>query len=276
MKWHYYKFLKDLYLNMFEWENVPSSIDVEFLEQSLFKSGSVAITEYNEELIALNCTGSGTLNIYNYPVSYNCFSPNGMVTVNRKIDNVCVCYSDVDKVNFNSVAMEYAEKLTRIDNIMKVNLNAQKTPIHMSCTEKQLKTVQAIYKQFTGDEPLIITDKDSSELANIKVFNTQAPFLGGMMSDQKNREINEYLTLLGVDNIAIDKKERLLSGEAESNDEMLKIIFNSHLRMRVKFCDNVNKIYKDKLNGKKMSVKKREVEKDEPIQSNDREHNTPK
>lgn len=263
MKMHYYKFLKDLYLNMFEWENVPSSIDVEYLEQTLFKSGSVAILKFNEELIATQCTGSGTLNIYNYPTSYHCYSANGFVTTDRTIKEVCVCYSDIDKMTFNSVAMEYAEKLTQIDNIMKVNLNAQKTPVHMSCTEKQLKTVQGIYKQFTGNEPLIITDKDSSELANIKVFNTQAPFLGGMMSDQKNREINEYLTLLGIDNIAIDKKERLLSGEAESNDEMLKIIFNSHLRMREKFCKQVNEMFKTE-----MIVKKREVEEVEQVQSN--------
>ena len=67
--------LKKIAISMFEWVNLPESMDSRFLEFCLYYTGQAALLE-NEAGIKINtkaCT-AGDINIYELPTQINCYS----------------------------------------------------------------------------------------------------------------------------------------------------------------------------------------------------------
>ena len=57
----------------------------------------------------------------------------------------------------------------------------------------------------------------------------------------KHQIFNDALTVLGIDNANTDKKERLITNEVESNEELIKYYLNCYYKTRKKACDDINK-----------------------------------
>lgn len=71
------------------------------------------------------------------------------------------------------------------------------------------------------------------------------------------REIwNEALTFLGVNNIIFMKKERLVSDEASSNNELINLNLQSYLASRQLACEQFNNLF-NLPDDKKISVRVR-------------------
>jgi hypothetical protein len=69
---------------------------------------------------------------------------------------------------------------------------------------------------------------------------------------------NDALTFLGIDNANTDKKERLITAEAESNDEHTDLSAEVMLKTRRIAAEQINKMY-----GLNVSVKIKEQKKPE-------------
>lgn len=62
-------------LSIFEWVNLPKSMDSRFLERSLYLYGMASLLyDENYGFINTNCASNGNLNIYGLPTSLNCYS----------------------------------------------------------------------------------------------------------------------------------------------------------------------------------------------------------
>ena len=53
---------------------------------------------------------------------------------------------------------------------------------------------------------------------------------------------NDLLTFLGVNNVSINKQERLITDEAEANDQLINDSSDCFLRRLQEYCDNVSEI----------------------------------
>ena len=66
---------KKVALSIFEWVNLPSSMDARWLEMCLYYTGQAALLkDKNYGFINTKCCSNGSLNIYGLPTSLNCFS----------------------------------------------------------------------------------------------------------------------------------------------------------------------------------------------------------
>ena len=74
----YYNRLTELSISMFEWRNLPDSIDPRFLELTLFSKG-VAVFFMDEVMgaLALSTAISGKWNVYNIPIQRRAYATNG-------------------------------------------------------------------------------------------------------------------------------------------------------------------------------------------------------
>ena len=115
----------------------------------------------------------------------------------------------------------FALRLYEAERTADVNIKAQKTPVLLLMDEKQRLTMENIYSQYDGNKPVIFGDKYSLGENVIKAINTQAPFIADKIIDYKKEIWNEALTFLGINNIMVDKKERLITDEANSNNELI-------------------------------------------------------
>ena len=66
---------KQVALSQFEWVNLPSSMNGDYLERCLYYFGQASLLKTKEYgFINTKCCSNGNINIYGYPSSLNCFS----------------------------------------------------------------------------------------------------------------------------------------------------------------------------------------------------------
>lgn len=280
--------LKKIACSMFEWVNLPDSMSSRYLEETLFYDGKATLL-YDETkgFINTRCADSGDLNIYNLPTSYECYSfdyrTNRNVYTgfkNEELNEETMCIlvmNNYDRIPTYNTIQLFCEKLAECDRVCEVNLKAQKTPILIATDKTQLLTLENVYNQYDGNQPVIWGDKELLDDRKLKVLNTEAPFVIDKIVDYKKEIWNECLSFLGINNIMIDKKERLITDEANSNNELINLNLQSFLVPRQEACKQFNKLFGLEGTDKELSVKVRSdlynvIKKEESI-INDYNHN---
>lgn len=250
--------LTELAISMFEWINVPEDIDTRFLEMTLFKDGQ-AIFFRDEDLVGEDITGylalqvalNGGFNVYRVPLRRRAYAVNGYQK-QLTIDNSVIIYNNMLRHNSVRMVKTYAERLYNLDRIIDVNANAQKTPVLLQCDETQRLTIENLYKEYDGNAPVIHGDKNL-DLKGLTVLKTDAPYVADKIYQLKTQIWNEALTYLGISNLNIQKKERLVSDEVIRNQGGTIASRYSRLNARRQACDEINKMF-----GLNMSVEYRE------------------
>lgn len=238
----YYNRLVELAISMFEWKNLPDSVDARFLELCLFVDGQ-AIFFYDEELgyLTLQNAMNGGFNVYRIPVNRRAYAVNGY---NRELDenNSVIIFNNYLHTNSQLDAVIFAKRLYNIDRAIDVNANAMKTPIIIKCDETQRLTMLNLYKQYDGNEPYIFGDKSINTNA-IQVLKTDAPYVADKLYQLKTQIWNEALTYLGISNINVQKKERLITDEVTRNQGGTIASRYSRLNARRDACKQINKMF---------------------------------
>lgn len=239
----YYNRLVELSVSMFEWKNVPESIDVRFLELALFTDGKAIFFE-DEELgyLALRCAISGPLDVYRVPKGRRAYAANGYNRSLNEKDSVII-YNNYLRTNSMLDVELFAKRLYNLDRAIDVNASAQKTPVLIVCNENERLTLKNVYAKYEGNEPVIFGDKDSLNPEGLKVLSTGAPYVADKLYQLKTQIWNEALTYLGISNLSIDKKERLISDEVERNQGGTIASRNSRLEMRKQACEKINRMF---------------------------------
>lgn len=137
----------------------------------------------------------------------------------------------------------FAYRLYECDRTCDVNIKAQKTPVLLLCDDKQRFSLEQLYVQYNGNQPVIFGDKNQLGVGTIQAINTQAPFVCDKILDYKRQIWNEALTFLGINTLQQDKRERLLTDEVESNNELINLNLQSYLAPRQKACEQFNKLF---------------------------------
>lgn len=209
--------LTELAISMFEWKNLPPTVDPRYIELKLFENGCMVY--FNDDVIGdlcLDCIVSGRLDVYGYPILRRAYSGYNNYQKLLKPDNSVIIYNNYLRTNSVLDVKMFARRLAVLDRIIDVNANAQKTPVLVRASEKQRMTMMNLYKEFEGNAPFIFGDKDL-DLSNLTVLKTDAPFVADKIYQLKTQIWNEALTYLGISNININKKERLITDEVTRN-----------------------------------------------------------
>lgn len=238
----YYYRLVELAISMFEWKNLPGSVDPRFLELSLFTEGQ-AVFFRDEELgfLGLRCATNGGFNVYRVPINRRAYADNGY---NRQLtdqDSVII-YNNYLRTNSMLDTVMFAKRLYNLDRAIDVNANAQKTPLLLRCEQSQRLTLLNLYKQYDGNTPVIYGDKSLSTTP-IEAISTGAPYVCDKLYQLKTQIWNEALTYLGISNINIQKKERLITDEVTRNQGGTIASRYSRLNARRQACNEINQMF---------------------------------
>ena len=250
---YYIDRLTELALVMFEWKNVPDTIDVRYLELTLFRDGQ-AIFFKDEVLgfLGLQCAVNGNFNVYRIPLKRRAYASNGYNNNTLTIDNSVIIYNNYLRTNSVRDVKMFAQRLYDLDRTIDVNARAQKTPVLIQCEENQRLTMLNAYKEFDGNSPVIFADKNL-DINSIKVLQTNAPVAFDKLYQLKTQYYNEALTYFGISNVNYEKKERLVSDEVSRQQGGVIANRYGRLEMRRKACEEINKMF-----GLNMSVDYRE------------------
>lgn len=235
--------LTELSISMFEWKNVPDTIDVRYLELHLFKNGQVVY--FKDDVIGdlcLDCIYNGSFDVYGYPVLRRAYSEYNNYQRLLKPSNSVIIWNNYLRTNSILDVEMFARRLYVLDRIIDVNANAQKTPVLVQGTEKQRMTLINLYKEFDGNAPFIFGDKNI-DVNSLKVLTTGAPYVADKLYQLKTQIWNEALTYLGISNINIQKKERLITDEVTRNQGGTVASRYSRLESRREAVKKINKMF---------------------------------
>lgn len=238
----YYNRLLELSISMFDWTGLPDSIDPRFLELVLFGDGfSIFFKDEVLGFLALRTMVGGRLDVYQIPTERRAYASNGY---NMKLDasNSVIIYNNMIHTNSVLEVENYSERLAKLDRIIDVNCNAQRTPVLITCDESQRLTMKNLYMRYEGNVPYIFGDSNLNP-NSIKVLKTDAPYNADKLYDLKTQIWNEALTYLGISNVNMVKKERLITDEVMRNQGGTIASRYSRLESRRQACEQINKMF---------------------------------
>lgn len=239
---HYYNRLFELGTTMFEWKGLPDTIDERFMEITLFNQGHIVFFE--DKVLGKLCLPSalgGKFNVYRIPLKRNIIANNGYHKMCTNKDSIIV-WNNYLHSNSRLDIQVFAKKLYNLDRAIDVNVNAQKTPILIQCDENERLSLKNAYKEYDGNAYVIWGDKRLNPNC-ITVLKTDAPYVSDKLYVLKTQIWNEALTYLGINNVNITKKERLLNDEVNRNQGGTIASRYSRLIMRQKACEEINRMF---------------------------------
>lgn len=241
--------------SIFEWVNLPDSMDGEYLEHVLFYKGMGAMLKTEEYgFINTKATASGDFNIYGRPTQLNCYSYsfnevrtvyNGLIrdvdgNVMNKENSECILVRNtlLSKPTFASMRL-FALRLTELERTMDTNVKRCKDPYIIKANKTQEMTMRQVFQDADNNVPAIIVEKNALDLKDIDAIPLKVDFLGKDMMEYKEKVMNEALTVLGINNLG-EKRERLISDETNSNNELINMNLMSYLTPRKQACKEFN------------------------------------
>lgn len=245
--------LERLATSIFEWVNLPDTMSPRWLEENLFFFGQASMLYDDKyEFINTKCNTNGNINIYGLPTALNCFSYGGYQSTrivynglakpekNRACIHVLNNYQKMPTVTMLQL---YAYRLYECQRSWDTNIKNQKFPLIILTTEEQRLSLENLYSQLDGNKPVIITDKNGFDIESIRAIKTEVPFVADKITKEKKEVWNDILTLLGINNINIEKKERLITSEGDANNELINLNLQSFLIPRQEACKYFNDLY---------------------------------
>ena len=242
----YYSFFKNVMLNLFKWEGLPNNIPSRFIEKVLFNTGICGIAENKSVgIIACKISPIGNRNIYDEYNKYMFYTYDTTIpnfNVDRK--DMVIIRNNINESSGHMLCEYMADKIYEIERGIDKNLFQLKRPIIVNVPEGQKLSIENLFHQIDENEEVIYGSKTlDKDIENIKVFPIQSEFYSDKLKDLEKTYMNEFLTMLGINNSNIDKRERVNTYEVNSNNEIIQINRNNFLNPRLEACEQINKMF---------------------------------
>ncbi len=236
-----YDKLKLLALNRFEMDGLPSGIEEKHIAKLLFSHGrAIFFRDPNMSYMCLQADPGEGQNVNGDPLGWWATGHNYHEYYDE--DDCVIIANNKLHIPTEQFVYYYASKLTEADRTMDVNVKACKTPFIFACDDKDLLSFKQIFTKVDGNEPAIYSDRGLN-LDSLQVFQTGVKFLGNDLQKYRHTIENESLTFLGFNNVAVDKKERLITDEAEANNELIDSFLQIQFSSIKHAFDQINKKY---------------------------------
>ena len=252
---NYLERLRQVAISQFEWINLPKSMNAEFLERCLYEFGKASLLKTKEYgFINAKAVGSSDLNIYMLPSSINCFSTdslnedrklyNGFINEETSEYDYCILVkNNQDMIPTEPTLRLFAWRLYEAERTCDTNIKAQKTPVLIVGDDSLKLAMKNLFEKYDGNEPVIYADKKQLGTDTLRSLKTEAPFIADKVMEYKKEIWNEALTFLGINNINVEKRERLVKEEANANNELVNLNLQNRLLVRKEACRQFNELF---------------------------------
>ena len=209
--------LRTVAMSAFEWTGLDElGIDSRFVEYCMLNWGMGGFFELRRgsgSYAFAQATPMSRLNLYWNPNKIKLIPANGSIGWTRHAwywaerigtkdaivhkPDAIVLWDNLDRTPILPLLESFARRLENIDRKIDININAQATPYIMDVDERQRQDAINLYQQITGNEPMIIANRNRSELLQPNVLNLDAPFVADKMDDELVKIWYRALTMLG-------------------------------------------------------------------------------
>lgn len=237
--------LKIIAISLFTWKGLDDVAGYgasRFMELNLYEFGKSCFLKDKElGFKVLRAMPDDKYNIYYLPSRVRAYSL-GYNEMYDFDDLVYVMNNELELPTLDTVSL-MSYRLFETERTIDINLTAMKTPILIEGDTKTILTLKNVYMQYSGNTPFIFGNKQFDISNKLNVLKTDAPYLIDKLELHKHEIWNECMTYLGINNANTDKKERLITDEVESNNDLINFYLNCFYKTRKQACDLINKKY---------------------------------
>lgn len=231
-----------LALNQFKWTGLPPGMEERHVERVLFNEGRVLF--YRDKLdgfFCLPCSPGRGVNAYGDPLEY---ISTGFGRTDRVPVDECVLIENNKLRMPTRFAIEYfVNQLFEVVRTRDVNIKTLKAPFIISTDDKSVLTLKRVLDEIVNNSFAVFGDKSYNLEDAIKVFQTGVKCMTGELTDVYHDIMNEALTYLGINNANTDKRERLITSEAESNNQFIDSCSEMFLEARKRAAEDINALF---------------------------------
>lgn len=227
--------------NVFEFENLPTEIDVAYLNGTLLRKGAVAFfyDDVLKEVIALPFTNIGKRDVYGRPTKIEVMGQNGYHRMLDK-DEFVIMYDNNGRYPLYADILQYAERMALNKRVIDINISNQKIPrIWLAKTGKE-KTLEKLVNQIDGMSEKVMA-YDNLNLDDVSAVLNPVPYVADKIDEHLEKEWNEFLRLIGIANLTEQKKERLITDEVATTQGGTIASRYSRFNPRKKAVEEINK-----------------------------------
>lgn len=254
----YYRILTELAANRFKWEGMPDTVDVRFMEMTLYYN-ALSVFYFDKDydkFFAMKGTPASQVNMFDNPTRFFVTGPgfvgkylnavNRVLKVNNEVemlDAECVpIWANYMRVPDLDIVLIYASKFAELDVTIEINSkNARRNKVIVVDENQKLSGVN-IVREIDNGSPLIQVSQSLGNMITALDLGVD-PDAIEKLHILKGRLWNECMTLLGINNANQDKKERLVASEVDANDDQVESTRAVNLNARKMAADAINKRY---------------------------------
>ena len=156
------------------------------------------------------------------------------------VDGVIGFYTN-EKISVAKYLDYYVTKIIEIDNAIDYNREQLKVPWVLRNSTKNKNLIDSIETAMKQDKHFIGSNLNADEMSNISL-ELKTEYLIDKYQIQREKYEAKIKSLLGVNNVNFEKKERLITGEVEANNEEINAFKSSHDKNVQAFCDECNSV----------------------------------
>lgn len=244
--WDYTQYedmLTEIALSRFKWDGLPDTCDERYMERALLFQGKAIY--FRDDVMGVDLTLKvalgGKFDVYGIPVRRRAYGSNEYNYMCSNKDSVIIWNNLGHRPTFPIIS-NFAMRMYDLDRTIDVNARAQKTPVLITCEESERLSMENIYTQYDGNRPVIYGSKALNP-QSLQVLRTDAPYVSDKIYQLKVNLWNEAMCALGVANIAMQKKERMVSSEVTQTMGGTLAQRYSYIEARQRAADEINKMF---------------------------------
>ena len=266
----------NLYSNVADYEGLPEEFmeltgkNRMWLAMKFFAPAVCFFKHPTEGLQCLPVSGMGKWDIAGMPTEWTAFGADGTQYPRNKTNSVLMFNDYAFSIPFIKLLYDL-EFLFECDNTHKQNLKAQRQPLIVEIEEDEKKSASTFINSL--DKDVIVTRKRynlggkraTDRPYETKAFESGRQFQGDQLASDYRYFENRILTRLGYNNENVEKKERLLVDEINSNNEVVDSFYTTRIECEKEAFDKINKMwgYNIKVIPRKLKTFKKESEVDD-------------
>lgn len=239
----YTRILTELACNRFKWTGLPASVNVRYLELTLFyRALSVFYEDPEFGFVSLQGTSSGAPNVMMEPTSYRVTGA-GAFPGRTLLQDECVpIWSNYLRVPDLDVVMIYANRLAKLDRTIEINSeNARRSKVIVADENSRLSAVNINSEIDKGSAVIQVSQSLNGQFESVDLGVN--PDSIEKLDILHTRQWGKCLGLLGIDFSNQDKKERLVADEVNANNAQVGAMRAVNLNERKLAAFKISKKY---------------------------------
>lgn len=236
-----YERFRLLMLNQYKWNGFEEfNIQERHIENYLFDYGYCLFFEdkLNGKL-CLPCSGCGKQNVYGDYVKYRAMGFNYQEVV--KAEESVLIENNKMRMPTHKAVIYFITRLYELVRTMDVNVKQLKLQTLFTGNDKNVLTLKKVIDNIDNNEWATIVDTGLNVEEIVKAVQTGVKCLTPELTDRYNAVMNEALTYFGINNSNTDKRERLITDEANANNQFIDSCSQMFLESRQRACEEINK-----------------------------------